>query len=199
MNQPLYPGGGLQVQGDPGLAESIQDQIHTAWDTYDDVNMQLSLMGFDELPIPPFPKPDITPEQYTQVEGTEYSLLMARVDRWFEYAGNVKSQLEGRLLAIKNEMDIIAVDYRIQTRTNCETTKSKKPSAEEFKDRIKSLPNYRQLMLMEQNLEMALGRVQTTLDGLKRLANGLSRQITIRGQEIDLGGKAQRHGPISGR
>jgi len=125
MNQP-YPGGGLQVQGDPGLPQTTQEQIHSAWDTYDEVSMQLSLMGFDELPVPPFPKPDVTPEQYTQVEGTEYSLLMARVDRWFEYAGNVKSQLDGRLIAIKNEMDIIAVDYRTQTRANCEATKTKR-------------------------------------------------------------------------
>jgi hypothetical protein len=183
---------GLQVPGDVGIPQTTASQINSVWDTYDAVVQWLNSMGISHKQRPPFPFPELTEDDYVHIEGDDYSRLMLRVDKWFEYAEDLQAQFKGRLLAVKDEMTIISVDYRQQVRQACAASKTKKPPAEEMKDNIMCIPRYRELMLYEQNLTMSLETINAKLSSLGRFAKGLSRQITLRGQEIDLGGKAGR-------
>ena len=183
---------GLEVPQDVGISQTEAQEINSVWDTYDAMNEWLASLGFTQEQRPPYPFPELTEDDYVNVEGDDYSRLMLRVDKWFAYAKGTRSQLKGRLLAVMDEMDIIAVDYRQQVRQQYAGTKAKKPTVEESKDNIKSIGRYRELMLYEQNLNISIDSIDSKIASLERFSKGLSRQITLRGQEVDMGGRAGR-------
>jgi len=183
---------GLEIGSDVGISQTEAQKISSVWDTYDGMNAWLDQMGFSQEQRPPFPMPELTEDDYINIEGDEYGRKMLQVDRWFAYAKDMKAQLSGRLLAVTDEMEIIAVDYRVAINAQYDGLKAKKPSVEEKKDNIRCIPRYRELMLYEQNLTIAARHIDAKIDSLERFSKGLSRQLTFRGQEIDLGGKASR-------
>lgn len=185
----------LQLPNNLGIGQSQEQAAHATWDSYDDVIMELSLKGIDPAGKPPFPRPIIDPAQYTNLEGVNYSIVMGQVDRWFEYMRTTLAEVEGRLIATRNEMDIIGVDLRADIRRQVDAQLIKKPSEAEMKDRVKEQPRYRELMKQEQDLEIAQKQVASIVESLERYAKGLSRQITIRGQEIELGGMERGRKP----
>lgn len=178
---------GLQVPSNLGLGRSQEGAAHATWDSYEDVLMELSLRGIEPGGRPPFPRPMIDPAQYSNLEGAEYSTVMGRVDRWFEYMRSTQAEVEGRLIAVRNEMDIIGVDLRTDIRRDVKAKLINKPTESEIKDLVKEQPRYRELMKYEQDLEIAQKQVCAIVESLERHAKGLSRQITIRGQELELG------------
>lgn len=178
----------LTVPTNIGIGRTQEDSTHATWDSYEDVTMELSLLGVDLANKPPFPRPVIRPEQYANLEGDAYSILMAQIDVWFEYMRAVQAQLEGRLIATRNEMDIIGVDLRADIRRQVESQLIKKPSESEMKDRVKELPRYRVLLKLEQDLEIAQKQVVSIVESLERYAKGLSRQVTLRTMEMELSG-----------
>jgi hypothetical protein len=193
-------GAGLQIPSNLGLGRSQEDAAHATWDSYDNVIMELSLKGIDPGGKPNFPRPIIDPSQYSDLEGVNYSTVMGQVDRWFEYMRSSQAEIEGRLIAVRNEMDIIGVDLRSDVRRQVEANTMKKPTEAELKDRVKEQPRYRELMRYEQDLEIAQKQVCAIVESLERYAKGLSRQITIRGQDIELGGMENgRRPPRSAR
>lgn len=170
------------------MGRSVEQKEHATWDSYDDVAMELSMKGIDPPNRPPFPRPIIEPSQYADLEGANYSILMGQVDRWFEYMRTCQAEIDGRLIAVRNEMDIIGVDLRSMIRREVDAQIRKKVSESEMKDALKEQPRYRELMKYEQDLEIAQKQVGAIVESLERYAKGLSRQITVRGQEIELGG-----------
>lgn len=176
----------LEVRDNIGIGASQEATAQATWDSYDDVVMWLSLQGIDPAAKPPFPRPVILPEQYANLEGAAYSILMGQVDRWFEYVGSLQAQLKGSLIAIKNERDIIGVDFRAEVRRKVKDKTLEKVGEAELKDQVKEIPRYRELLKNEQDIEIALLQVDSLLESLNRYAKGLSRQVTIRGQEIEV-------------
>jgi hypothetical protein len=98
--------------------------------------------------------------------------------------------VKGRLDTIRNEMAMMGVDLRKQVRLEVEAKTRKKPSEAEMKDLLQELPHYRELLRLEQDYYIMQRHLDAQLEGLERHARGLSRQVTLRGQSIELGGAA---------
>lgn len=178
----------LSVNIPLGLGQSHEDNTHNAWDSADSAFAFMAVKGINFSAKPDFDPPIIQLNTYTIIEGAEYSTLMARTDRWFDYLRGLQAEIEGRLIPVRNEMDILAVDMRAAIRNQVEAQVIKKPSETEIKDTIKLSPRYRELLYLEQNLEISLKQVQYKVESLERTAKGLSRQVTIRGQDIEITG-----------
>ena len=176
----------LHVGGNIGLGQQQEAAAHATWDSYDDVFMELSMKGFDPPGRPPFPRPLIHPDQYTRLEGDAYSILMGQVDCWFEYTSCAKAEIEGRLITIRNEMYIIGVDLRATIRNEVALGKRPKPAETVLRDLVKEQPRFRELLKLEQDLEVANKQITAILEALERYAKGLSRQVTLRGQNVEM-------------
>jgi hypothetical protein len=184
----------LQAPDNLGLGRTQAQAEHEAWDSYTHVFEQLTSWGFIPPGRPSFPIPDIEPERYARLEGDAYPRLMGQVDAWFAYTRSWLAEIANRLICIRNEMDMIGVDLRRYYRTQVESKIiPKKPTESELSDLLKEQPRYRELMKYEQDFSMMQKHVDAILDGLERHAKGLSRQITIRGQEIDVSGAGSRN------
>lgn len=182
----------LHVPPDLSIGKTQEEETKQVWDTYDGVYGHLVYWGFAPNGKPPFPLPDIQPEQYVNVEGAQYPILMAQVNKWFEYTSTTLAMVRGRLIAIENEMDMINVDIRKELRRQVKGGAREKIPEAELKEIVKEHPRYRELLLHQQNYDIMRLHLEAVLENLDRHGKGLSRQITIRGQEIDLTGASNR-------
>jgi hypothetical protein len=176
----------LQVPSNLGLGQSQETATHTNWDSYEDIARYLSLRGFAPVGQPEFARPVIDPRWYAKLEGENYSILMGQIDRWFEYTRCVQAELEGRLITVQNEMEMIGVDLRAAFRQEVEAGLREKMSEAAMKDLVKENTRHRALLKSEQDLKIAQKQVNAILESLERYAKGLSRQVTVRGQEMTL-------------
>jgi hypothetical protein len=183
---------GLQFSGDPGLSEQRATEIHSYWDNYDQLLMCMDAMGFPHMSTPPIPRPILTESDYLNIEGEEYARTSFRVSRWLEYAGVRLSEMRGRLKCVQNELADLTVEHMNELRRHYKSMQEKKPAEAELKETVKLLPNYKALKVAEQNLEAAIERIEVEVKAFEKYGAGLSRQLTMRGQEIDLGGKGSR-------
>src|SRR3990172_8008521 len=170
---------GLQFSGDPGLSEQRATEIHSYWDNYDQLLMCMDAMGFPHMSTPPIPRPILTESDYLNIEGEEYASVRL-------------SEMRGRLQCVQNELADLTVEHMNELRRHYKSMQEKKPAEAELKETVKLLPNYKALKVAEQNLEAAIERIEVEVKAFEKYGAGLSRQLTMRGQEIDLGGKGSR-------
>jgi len=182
---------GLNVPSDLGLPDEQQQQLEDYWDTYPEIYQNLELMGFGELPKPQCPQPQLTPEDYVNLEGDAYTIKQAQVDLWMGYAVDTRARLEAQILQRTNAMKDMLTMGKLAIKERYPDPK-KRPNETTIKEEVMAHPHYRQLLNEQQKLEQALKVVEARVSYYERLAGGLSRQITFRGQNIDVGGKAVR-------
>jgi hypothetical protein len=183
---------GLYITEDPGLSTQQLQEIHTRWDTYDDVVATLESMGFPRMEAPPIPRPVLTEGDYINIEGEEYARTSFNVTKWVEYASVRHAEMVGRLVCVDSELSDLTAEHLNELRKFYRASGEKKPSETELKDTVKLLPSYKVLMQAKQNLTAAVKRIEVEIAAYEKYAQGLSRQLTLRGQNIDLGGKEGR-------
>jgi len=188
-----YPDGGLTVDGDPGLAASQTQSIHTTWDSYDQVSAVLAQMGFPPVQGPPFPRPVLSEQDYVHIEGDDYARTSFKVTKWLEYASIRAAEMRGRLLGVANELSDLTVEHINSLRQAYKNSQEKKPSEAELKERVKLLQRYKELKQAEMNLTIVIDRLEIEVETFTKYGQGLSRQLTMRGQDIELGGKGGRY------
>lgn len=185
-------GESLQISGDPGLGEQQAQEIHNTWATYDQVAGLLEAMGFPSMQVPPGARPVLTEDDYVHIEGDAYARTSFRVQRWLEYVRVRHAEMQGRLLCVQNEMSEMMAEHLKALREYYRQSGVKKPAESELKESVKLLPQYKLLKLSEQNLQTALDRIKVERDTFEAYGQGLSRQLTMRGQEIELSGRGNR-------
>ena len=186
------------------LSDAQQDNLAGAWlGTYDDACQALSLDGFDQMQTAPaVPFPDVRPEHYVQLEGMAYTEIMAAVDYWFGRATEKQSWIKAELLCRESAYKDAIRETKHQLREDAKlraTKKSELPSETELKEAAEREELARTLaqritFLLAQK-EVLDGRIEA----LNRFAAGLSRQVTLRGQELELQGMSRGRGPNPGR
>lgn len=183
---------GLVVAPSLGIPDQQQSTIHNYWDVQDSAYQELVMMGFDELPKPNGDFPQVTVQDYENIEGDQYTKIMALVDVWFVYAKDRHAWFEGRKMAKQEELKDLEREIRRTRRLELQrmqTPKKDMPSETELKEEAQSYPACRAIRREIAQLEHVEGVLKARIEGLERLAAGLSRQVTVRGQNIDLGGR----------
>jgi len=192
---------GLVVPTSLGVPDQQQSAIQNYWNVQDSAYQQLVMMGFDELPKPNGDFPHITAQDYENIEGDQYTTTMALVDLWFVYAKDRHAWVEGRKMAKEEELKDLEREIKRTRRLQlqqAQTSKKDMPSETELKEEAQSWPACRALRREIAELDHVEGVLKARIEGLERLAAGLSRQVTVRGQNIDLGGRVggRRPGPV---
>ena len=191
----------LTVPGVGGyLPDSEQDEISEAWSSiFDDTFQVLAVAGFGPMITPPaVPFPDITPSDYVNLEGDQYTQLMATVDYWFGRAKERLGWVEAELICREGEYKDLVRELKSKMRENAKHTVDKKselPSETELKELAERQDYPRQLYQQITALKSQKSVLDSRIEALERFAAGLSRRVTLRGQEIDLTGKSnpRRH------
>lgn len=192
---------GLVIPGSIGIPDTRQQSIEEYWDVENSSYEKLAMMGFDELPKPPCDFPQITVQDYENIEGEQYTQLMAMVDIWFVYAKDKQAWLEGRIIGREEELKDLEREIKRNKRQEYDgVPKKNQPSETELKEEAQSYPRCREIRRELAELRHVEKVIKARIDGCERLASGLSRQVTLRGQNIDLGGRVggrRTPGPIT--
>lgn len=191
---------GLNIPaGAAGISDTQQQNINQYWDNYGSLVASLQQMGFNPLTKPDGDFPHVTPADYANVEGDQYTQIMAMVDVWFVYAKDARSWIEARVIGLKEELKDTERELKRSMKSQyANVPKKDQPNETTIKEEAQSYWRCREIRKELSQLEGAKGIIEARIDGCERLSAGLSRQVTIRGQNIDLGGRTgpRQHMPI---
>lgn len=190
---------GLDV-GEVTVSDHEQDSVTEDWrDVFGKAQQSLDISGFTEIESEPAcPFPEVTPAHYANLEGEAYTDIMAAVDYWFGRAHERKGWIEAELLCREAEFKDIVRELKKAIRRNAKTVAAKKsdmPSETEIKEEAESYQYPRELHQRITELSAMKKVVDSRIGSLERFAHGLSRQVTLRGQNIEVGGQQHRRGP----
>lgn len=187
--------------GQVALTDAQQDAVTESWsEVFDRAYQKLSMEGFDPIETPAACEyPDITPAHYANIEGEEYSTTMASVDYWFARGKEKLGWIEAELICREGEFRDVVRGLKNALRDQNKTLKkTERPSETELKELAESYPYPREIHQRITELKALKKVLDNRLEGLERLAAGLSRQVTLREQNIALqnerrGGRSPGH------
>lgn len=162
------------------VGASEAECLSKEWDNYDEVATWCDAMGLTMSAKPTFAIPSYSPQEFSDLAGDGYARAMMENLAWISYLRDLKSFLDGKKLATKNEMRMIAIAAKTSASS---AVGSKKLTKEELEMKVLNTPRYRELMRQEQSLDIAIMRADDKVESQLDLQKALSRQITLREQE----------------
>lgn len=193
--------GGLRVPKTVGIPQNTQENIHGRWTTSPLVEQAVAAAGlpYDETPPHAYPG-TLTAEQLTTIDPGEYTALFTEHLAWYNYLVPIVARVKSHLLEVRNEKKDIDVHIRTEERRrNGMRAKQDKLTESEIADSVWSDPRYNDLVLAEQKLDQQKLEYEARLDCISRNLQVISRQVTLKGQELELnrleGGMPSRKTP----
>lgn len=165
----------------PGYEQQLNDH----WDTFDEVEADLSKLGIHPLTKPNSVMPDITAELLTSHNAAQYAEAFARMRAWYDFVLNVRARTKAIEIQLDNQMDILATDTKQAYLKYAEDHNMKKPSEGSINHYVKAQPRYQQLMREIQPIKQRLTILDGRLDGLDRGLKILSRNLELIRQKIE--------------
>lgn len=185
---PVPAGGGLRLPKTVGMEAPAQQAIHNKWTTSPVVEQEVAAAGlpYDETPPCAYPG-TLTAEQLTTIDPSEYTQLYSEHLGWYNYLAPIVARIKSHLLEVRNEKK--EIDVHISTgerKRNTVRAKGDKLTAGEIEDAVWMDPRYNELVIIEQKLEQQKLEFEARLDCVHRNLQVLSRQVTLKGQELEL-------------
>ena len=180
--------GGLNVTGDMGMGQSRQEEIHSAWATFDEMELQITRAGIPPLEKPACTIPHITARLLNDADTREFTQIFSNFGEWYGYITNLHGRIKAKLVEIDNEMDDIVVHNRkamLEAWRAAGGKKSDKPTIQEMSDYNELYDHYRTLKHERQQGEQQRLMLDPRKEQLYRDMKIVSRQVEIRGQEIE--------------
>lgn len=162
-----------------------EQQLNEHWDTFDEVEADLSKLGIHPLVTPNSVMPDITAELLTSHNDVQYAEAFARLRAWYDFVLNVRARTKALEIQMENQMDVLATITKQAYLKYAEDNGMKKPSDEMIKHYIKAQPRYQQLMREIQPIRQRLVILDGRLDGLDKGLKILSRNLELIRQKIE--------------
>lgn len=187
MNDTRQPiTGGLKLPTNMGVGATTESQVHSMWNTLDEVEEQLAAEGFSRVGQPNFGCPQITEEALTTADNKSYTTTYAQQLAWFNYSSQTLARASAELLQVKNEMDVIDARMRKIFRERMQTGgKDAKMSAKDIEGEILLDARYSYLMHRQQQLTQYKIELGTYAEGIERGLKVISRQVEIRKMEME--------------
>lgn len=196
MNAP-QPHGGLQL-GDEvitGVGESEAAAIHQQWESYPEVLRYLEEKLALVTPAEPeFACPVLKVEDLTTSDSKAYTETYLQRVAWYSFYSERKAEHDAIVLEIDAEMMVI--ETRIRTGMRKASTRKtrggdpKPPSEGEMEDAINTDTRYLELKQKQVVHRQILKRLNARVDTLDREIKLTSRQVEIRRQEFEAGGRS---------
>lgn len=178
--------GGLRIPSIVGPGAEEEEGTHNKWDTFDDVELEMTMMGFPPVPMPSYTCPELTSDMLTTANSKKYTETYQQMESWFNYAANTLARMKALQLQIANEMNKIG---RLVKEGAPVDDKGKKPSVGTLIDMVENHPRYEELKLEDQKWEQKKQILQSHVVRLEKDLKLLSRQVEIRRQENDMGNR----------
>jgi hypothetical protein len=183
--------GGLQLPPTVGPGFEIESQIEASWNTFEDMELALSQMGFPPVEKPNFNIPQLTPEVLTSPDSKKYTEIYWQIEAWHTYAFNTMARIKAILVQIVNEQNKIErVIRKEEAQPNADGSSKPKQTKTQLDDLIANTPRYEELTYEKQKLDQQKQLMQSYVDSLDRDLKLVSRQVEIRRQDIDHGRRA---------
>ena len=183
---------GLEVTGAPlGLGITAEQEVHSVWDTLEDVMTVAMKEGFFPMNRPNYACPELDPNSLVNATSEQFAVLCAQLESWQSYVSSTLAAIEGAILQADNEMDIISTDIRNAVRQQAQEAKEKKPAEKVIDDMVKANPRYRQLMHEHQQHKQKKLLMDSHLSRLSRSLRILSRFVEVRKLEAAQDGRRQ--------
>lgn len=188
--------GGLVIPDHIGISDHELAEIQQQHDTFDDVELTLSKLGFNPIEKPQRQCPKLTAEILATVNTVEYSSAYTQFNSWHSYAHNTLARLKAYRLQISREMDDIA--RRIRMASYKTKGAGKGPSKEQLSDLVESNPRYMELDLTKLKLDQQIMLTESQVDSLERDLRLISRQIELLRMDHE-NGRTEHNIPNRGR
>ena len=187
-------GGGLRLPDALGPGEQQEHGVQNVWDTFDEVELEMTRMGFPPIPMPNFGCPELTADLLTTPNASQYTTAYQQMEGWHNYAINTLARMKALQLQIANEMSKIE---RLVKDGAKPTPPAKKLTVDQLKDMVENHPRYEELKIEDQEWEQKKIILQSHCTRLEKDLKLLSRQVEIRRQDWEGGGGGK--GVPSGR
>lgn len=188
----------LESVSQVALTDEQQDRVTEEWqEVFDRAYQSLTIAGFEpNQSLAAVDIPEITPADYVNIEGEEYTRLMGGVDYWFSRAKEKLGWVEAELICREGEHKDVVRGLKNALREEAKkiTRKSDRPTETDIKEQAESYPYPRELSMRITELRAMEAVLKGRIEGLERFARGLSRQVTLREQEINLNSSSERRG-----
>jgi hypothetical protein len=195
----------LNIEGDAGLGQQDQQVIHNKWDTIDEVQLNLALLGFFPMEKPDFAAPSLNAELYQALcaaSGNTLTFEHTRFSAWYSYAQDKLGFFVGHQKQIENEMTEIRTRTKRAIVQRATKATAKKPTVEAVDEEAQLDPRYMELKLMLQKVEQSIDLLEANAKMFSAGTRLTSRAVTVRGQELEglNGGRAygNRYRPDGG-
>ncbi len=176
----------LETPDHLGLSETVIQQTHQIWSTFNNVHARLAQEGFVPLPAPKAACPAYLDDStLTAHDSRTLALEFGKYKAWRDFVTQRLSFTLQILVETRNEMKAIEGEAR---RAAKGSTTAKKLTKEELLELVQlNNPRYIQLKMQEQEND----QLQIWYEGEKEryasAMNLLSRMLTMRGQDIEQG------------
>ena len=181
----------LNLPDQLGLSQTEQHQVHDQWNTFQKVQAQLKSEGFVPLSYPPHACPGyLDIETLTSHDSKTLTMEYAKYKSWHDFSAQRLMYSEQILLQTFNEMS--AIEAQVKTKLSKES--KKKFSKDEIREEARSEPRYANLRLQEQEHKQLKFAYESEKERYAKSMSLISRAITLRGQDIEQGGRASNIG-----
>ena len=168
------------------------------WDSFSNVQEWLAQHGFKQLQEPAILCPEITPDMLLNPDPEAYAELFTCQVAWQNYFDELLAETCAFLLQIENEMEDIESAKRIHFRKlNEGKAKNERTTDDEVKDLILQDPRHRELRLTQQIFKQHKLFIETKVEQQGRKVRMVSRQVTVRQNELESGQRANNIGKSS--
>lgn len=192
--------GGLRLPAAVGPGDLDAQLMTQSWNTFDDVELELTLMGFPPLEQPKHARPQLTLEILATPNSREYTDLYLKVEAWHNFAFNTMARIKAILIGYENEQNEIARGIRKEfAAPDPSGGKKAKVNKSSIEDTIAEHPRFRELTFEMQKWEQKKIILQSHVDSLDRDLKMVSRQVEIRRQDIDNGRRGSNMPSHGGR
>ena len=181
--------GGLHIPGSLGIGRSQEEQIHQSWSTFDEMELLLvRAYGIHPVEQPNCSVPRITASLLTDASNREFSQIYANFGEWYGFITALYGRVQAKIVEIDNEMSDLVVQNRqrlLDAWRQAGGNKRDKPTVQQMSDYNDLQPRVRDLKFEHQKWEQQRLMLQPRKEQLYRDMKIISRQVEIRGQELE--------------
>lgn len=167
-----------------GAGKAQAQKVSESWNTVDQVQEEVHLRGLVDHEQPQYQCPELTADMLTTQDSKSYTETYAQLLSWFTYATEVYAVVQSTILQLENMKDILGAESR---RNALETIQEgrKKPTKEEFADRLLLNPEYQEVLKKLQRFQQAKLLYQAKVESIERSLRVISRQVEIRRLDME--------------
>lgn len=201
--------GGFVVDKSIGISQSKLQEIVNKFRTLSSIEVEMKLKGPGEFAKPSSAPMEITANMLATENSVELTRALAENNAWLNHYSPMMALIEAGFTENENILTLVEAQIRKDMlEANKTLGKGEKFTAEEIDAEVLTNPTYQDCLLEVQKMKQYRFQVEAWINIANRNIRVVSRQISLRGQELEgsnreanvakAGGGGRRYGPLRG-